>query len=146
MFRKLLKYWTNRTQTFFCLFYLSYGLCTHSPRYFCLFVCFVLFCFVICFVLFCFVSFRFVSFRFVSFRFVSFRFVCFVLFRFISFRFVSFRFVLFYFISFFVLFFSVFRTKWMRHENDTKLKNLTFDLNLILRQRGPIKFASAFAS
>ena len=45
-------------------------------------------------------------------------------------------------------FFAVFRrwrTKLMRRENGTKLKNLTFDLNF-LRQRGPIKFSFAFAS
>ena len=28
--KQFLKYWTNRTQTFFCSFYWSYGLCTTS--------------------------------------------------------------------------------------------------------------------
>ena len=46
-------------------------------------------------------------------------------------------FFVFVFVFCFVLFFSVFRrwrTKLMRGENGTKLKNLTFDLDLLLRQ------------
>ena len=51
-----------------------------------------------------------------------------------------------YHLPHFLQFFWRWRTKLIKRENGTKLKNLTFNLNLLLAPMRPIKFALAFAS
>ena len=72
------KYWTNRTQTFFCFFFIGAMVCVPLPTFFAVF--------------------------------------------------------------------RRWRTKLMRRENGTKLKNWPLTSIYFLRQQGPIKFSFAFAS